>query len=172
MLSKKYIYILIIILVLIVIGLISFLASKKQELKEQEEELLPKEEIGIPEEFKPGEVGEPIEIKELEEGEVIPEEKQFVTLPPVVYNTSGVIKEIKDDRIIVSGSGSNFSDQKPRDLTIRFTGSTITYVVSTRTSYRGLDGLKYLKRGLEISIEGAENIRGKTEFDASYTNVL
>jgi len=50
-----------------------------------------------------GEVGE---IKKTE----VPEEVEIPELPPVIFNTAGVITEIKTDRLIVQGSGSNFTD--------------------------------------------------------------
>ena len=122
----------------------------------------PVEEIAEP--YKPGEVGE------ISEEEI--KEKNILPLPPAVFNTSGKILEVKSDRLIVQGSGSNFSDQKPRTLTLIFTGSTTVYDPKTKFISQGLEGLKYLKPGMEISIESPINIRGKIEFETSSINVL
>jgi hypothetical protein len=120
------------------------------------------EEIAGP--FKKGEIGE-ISEKEAKEKGISP-------LPPAVFNTSGKILEIKSDRLIVQGSGSNFTDQKPRTLTLIFTDSTTVYDPKTKFISQGLAGLKYLKTGMEISIESSGNIRGKTELQVSSINIL
>jgi len=121
----------------------------------------PKQAEEIAEPFKKGETGEP-------KGE----EKPQIELPPVISNTSGAVKEIKKDRLIVLGDGSNFSDQKPRDLTLIFTDSTITFEPGQKIKYEGFEGLKHLKVGDQISISSSENIRGKTEFIVNYVNKL
>jgi hypothetical protein len=115
----------------------------------------------IPEEFKPGGIGEP------KEGE-----KPQIELPLVISNTSGMVKEIQKDRLIIFGSGSNFSDQKPRELTLIFTDSTITFEPGQKIKYEGFEGLKHLKAGDQISVSSSENIRGKTEFIVNYINKL
>jgi hypothetical protein len=122
---------------------------------------------------KPEEIAEPFkkgEIGELTEEEI--KEKNILPLPPAVFNTSGKISEVKSDRLIVQGSGSNFIDQKPRTLTLIFTASTTVYDPKTKFISQGLNGLKYLKPGMEISIESPINIRGKIEFEISSINVL
>jgi hypothetical protein len=120
------------------------------------------EEISEP--YKPGEIGE------------IPEEKiekeKISPLPQIIFDTTGVISQVKSDRLIVQGSGSNFADQKQRELTIIFTNSTITFEKGQKVEYQGLDGLAHLKEGMEILIQGEENIRGKTEFKARTINIL
>ena len=117
------------------------------------------EEIATP--FKKGEIGEP------KEGE-----KPQTELPLVISNTSGTVKEIKKDRLIVLGDGSNFSDGKQRDLTLIFTDSTVTFEPGQKIKYQGFEGLKHLKVGDQISISSSENIRGKTEFIVNYINKL
>jgi hypothetical protein len=117
------------------------------------------EEIATP--FKKGEIGEP------KEGE-----KPQTELPLVISNTSGTVKEIKKDRLIVLGDGSNFSDQKQRDLTLIFTDSTVTFEPGQKVRYEGFEGLKHLEIGDQISISSPENIRGKTEFVVNYINKL
>lgn len=101
-------------------------------------------------------------------------EKEVVAadLPSVLYNTSGKIREIKTDRIIIFGSGSSFADQQPRDLTLLITSSTIIKTKDRSNSYKGSNGLTILQNGMEISVEGGENIRGKTEFQVNYINIL
>lgn len=96
----------------------------------------------------------------------IGEEKILGPIPLVVSDTTGTIKKIETDRLIIQGDGSNFADRKPRPLTVLFTELTITEKFDSETEYRGLNGLKHLKVGMEIAIKGAENLRGKTEFEA------
>lgn len=117
----------------------------------------------IEELLQPGTIGE---IKEIPEG--IP----VIELPPVIFNTAGTITEIKTNRLIVQGSGSNFTDQKPRELTLIFTESTITFEPDQKVKYQGLEGLKHLKTGEEISISSPGNIRGKTQFIVDYINKI
>jgi uncharacterized protein YneF (UPF0154 family) len=127
----------------------------------------PQQEISLPsspeiteETFKPGETGE-ISDQELKEKGTLP-------LPQAIFNTTGVISEVGKDRLIVQGDGTNFSDKKPRELTLIFTASTIVFEPGQKTKYQGLEGLKHLKKGDSISI--SENIRGKTQFIVDYIN--
>lgn len=106
----------------------------------------------LEEKLKPGKVGEKTETP--------------APLPSIVSNTSGLIKRIQDNGLIVQGYGSNFADRESRILTVIFTDSTITKKIGAESSYQGFQGLKHLKKGMEISIKGAENLRGKTEFEA------
>ena len=168
-LSKTQQNILIILLILINLAIVIFWINfwlgeglkkvtppKIAEKPEQTEE--------IAEPFKPGEVGE------------IPEEeakeKNISPLPPTIFNTSGIIQEIKEDRLIIKGDGSNFEDREPRELNLIFNDSTITSDSNRKITYQGLEGLKYLKPGMKVSIEGTENIRGKIEFKVSSISIL
>jgi hypothetical protein len=122
----------------------------------------------IAESLKPGKVGE-IKVK----GETGQETPLITpTLPLSIFSTTGVILEVKNDRVIVKGDGFNFADQKPRELTIIFTNSTLVFSKGQKMQYEGLAGLKYLKSGMEILIGSDENIRGKTEFRAKTINIL
>ena len=112
--------------------------------------------------LEPGETGE---IQGQEASEVL----SVPNLPSIISNTSGIIKETKEDRLIVQGSGSNFADQESRVLTVVFTNSTITFNQDRKNRYQGADGLELLKTGMKVYIEGAENIRGKTNFKAKNT---
>jgi len=94
-------------------------------------------------------------------------------LPPIIFNTSGVIVEIKSDQIIIVGNGSNFNDEIPRELSIIFSNDTIVFVSGDqKIKYEGLGGLQNLKVGDEILVSGKENIRGKTEFKGGTIKVL
>jgi len=149
-----------IILVLINIAIVIFWINFWLGLKKVPPQKIvekPKQVEEIAEPFKKGEIGEP------KEGE-----KPQIELPPVIPNTSGVVKEIKKDRLIVLGDGSNFSDKKQRELTLIFIDSTITFETDQKIKYEGFEGLKYLKVGDQISISSPENIRGKTEFIINY----
>ena len=152
--------ILILINVFIVIFWINFWVSLKKVTPAKIAEK-PKQTEEIPEPFKKGEIGEP-------KGE----EKPQIELPPVISNTSGTVKDIKKDKLIILGDGSNFLDQKPRDLTLIITDSTITFEPGQKIKYEGFEGLKHLKIGDQISISSSENIRGKTEFFVTYVNKL
>ena len=154
-------------LVLINIGIVIFWISffirlPKPALPQIEEKPPLVEEI--PKKLKPGEIGE------ITEEEI--EEKGILPLRQIVFNTSAIISEVKEDRLIVQGSGTNFADREPRELTLIFTESTLTMKIAKEIKYQGFDGLKYLKPGMSILIEGAENIRGKTEFEARYIHIL
>lgn len=150
--------ILILINVFVVIFWINFwVSSKKVTPPKIEEKPIPL----VEEILQPGEIGEP------KEGE-----SPQIELPPVISNTSGAVKEIKNDRVIVLGDGSNFSDRRQRDLTLIFTDSTITFEPGQKIKYEGFEGLKHLKVGDQISISSSENIRGKTEFTVNYINKL
>jgi hypothetical protein len=118
----------------------------------------------IAETFKKGEVGE------ITEEEI--KEKGISPLPAQVFNTTGIVTKVEKDRLIVKGDGSNFSDKRPRELTLFFTDSTITFEPGQKIKYEGLEGLKHLKIGESISISSPENIRGKTQFTVEYINKL
>jgi hypothetical protein len=108
-------------------------------------------------------------------GEVSGEETEgegLILLPPTLFNTSGTISQIKTDRLIIQGDGTNFADGKPRELTLIFTASSVIFDSETKNLYQGLGGLSHLKIGMKIAIEGIENIRGKTEFIVSSITTL
>ena len=161
--TQQNILIIILINVFIIIFWVNFWFGLKKVAPPKIEEK-PALEEEIPEALKPGEIGE------ISEAGIGKEEIQ--PIHPVIFNTSGTILEIKPDRLTVQGSGSNFADQKPRNLTLIFSDSTLTMKLGTKIKYQGLEGLKYLKSGMEILIEGNENIRGKTEFEARYIQIL
>ena len=158
--------ILTIIGVIIILGILVFVLQKKE----------PSPPPGISPVSQPPQTTEEI-LKPGETGEILESEIEVETLgypefPPVIFNTSGKIVEVKEDRLIVSGSGSNFADQKPRNLIVIFHASTLTFGAARKVKYQGLEGLKHLVSGAEILIEGEENVRGKTEFIARTINVL
>lgn len=115
---------------------------------------LPPSDISNYNEFEPGKIGETKEKK----------------LPLFIFNTTGQVKEVKEDRVIVLGSGSNFADQKPRILNLLFTENSLLFKEGKK--YQGVEGLKHLEAGMKILIEGAENIRGKTQFKVKTIHVL
>ena len=159
-LSETQQNILTVILVLFNLGIIIFwisffVTSPKPTPAKIEEESIPFAEEAL----QPGEIGE---LKEVEK----PENE----LPTFIFNTSGVIKEINKDKIIVLGNGSDFSDKKPRELTLIFDESTITFESGQKIRYQGLEGLKHLEIGESISVSSSENIRGKTEFIVNTIN--
>lgn len=121
--------------------------------------------------LQPGELAE--EYKSGTTGEISEEEakqKEIIPMPEAIFNTQGTISAVQADRLIVEGDGSSFADQQPRTIVVVFTDSTITFSPGQKTKYIGLEGLKTLKSGMNISINGDENIRGKTEFKARIIN--
>jgi hypothetical protein len=149
----------VIILVVALILFYIFYYSSRSKSTPEEETLPSSEEL-----LKQGETGEI-------SGDV-GTEKALLPLPQAIFNTSGIISEIKKDSLIVQGDGSNFEDRKERELILIFTDSTITFEPGQKIKYQGLAGLKYLKTGGAISISSPENIRGKTQFTVDYINKL
>ncbi len=130
--------------------------------------------IVAPKDVGAGKTGETKETLKGEETVVLPPEPGGPPqiLPPVIFNESGTIKEIKKDSLVIAGTGYNFADQKPRDLTLKFTAVTKTKTKDKTKFWLGFEGLKNLAVGDEINFESPENIRGKTEFEVSYINKL
>jgi hypothetical protein len=97
---------------------------------------------------------------------------QMVNIPKVIFNSSGIIKEIKKDGVVVNGSGSNFPDQKQREITIRYLSGTITNNRNRTQRWVGFDGLQQLRISEKIIFESSQNIREKTDFNVSYVSQL
>ncbi len=92
-------------------------------------------------------------------------------IPALISNTSGTVTAAEGYRLIVDGNGRNFVDGKPRSLTLIYAPETTT-IISSSARYKGAEGLKYLKIGDKILIEGEGNIRGKTEFKVININLI
>jgi len=164
--NKNIIIGIVIAVILIFISIIIYDFWQKDKIAQVEVPAeVPVEVQTIEEILAPGKIGE-IEKTEITEGVQISE------LPQVIFNIEGTIIEIKTDRLIVQGSGSNFTDQKPRELTLIFTDETITFETGQKAQYQGMEGLKHLKIGEEVNISSPENIRGKTQFKVDYINKL
>jgi hypothetical protein len=118
-----------------------------------------------------GDVGKLADIGDENNSGVLPEN---IKLPAVIFNVSGTIAEIKKDQLIIKGDGSNFEDGIRRDLSAIFIDQTATFISSGEKNikYQGAEGLKRLKIGENILIEGEENIRGKIEFKARTVNII
>ncbi len=93
-------------------------------------------------------------------------------LPEAIFNSYGRIKEIKKDSIVIMGSGDNFSDQKSRELVLKYISDTRTNSKDRLQHWIGFEGLKQLKIGEEITFESPQNIKEKTDFEVSYVNKL
>lgn len=166
--NKKNSTVILVLLHIFIIGLISVLFIRFSQKKCQTIKNSAKS-VEISEQMKPGNTGE-VMVKNNETGK----EESLVTstMPLVIFDTTGKILEVKNDRIIVKGDGFSFADEQPRDLTIIFIDSTLTLGKDQTQRYEGLSGLKYLKAGMEIIIDSDSNIRGKTEFDARTVKIL
>jgi len=169
---KKVLIVTVVILVIIAIIAIYFVLTAPK--KKTTEEVVPGE--TVPEQMKPGMVGEIEEGKTLEEvnptAATTPLRSPGSPTPSIISDTKGEIVSIEDDGITVMGSGENFEDQAARTLTVKFTDQTITFEKGQKIKYTGLAGLNYLKPGEQILISSSENIRGKTEFTADYINKI
>ena len=76
-----------------------------------------------------------------------------------IFNTSGII--LNTNPLIIRGTGNNFQDQSPRDLTI---------FIDENTKVNGLKTFK-LKIGDNISIEAPYSIYEKQEFLAQFITI-
>jgi len=187
---KKIIFISLALILIIDISIVCFIFSKKKEIRDIAKPLVlnmePSQEPSVSEEdtsFSAGaESGEVGEMKDGELGDdLMGEDSENIensvrppdtVLPPVVFNTKGVIVSIEGSNIVVQGNGSNFEDQKPRVLTIKITSGTLIFEKGNTISYQGKEGLPYLLPGNQVLIESSQNIRGKTEFPAAYINKI
>jgi len=152
-------------------GIFEFGNNEKKT--EQNEEKLTPTPI-TPETVGAGKVGETEKTLKGEEKVVLPAEPggPAQVLPPAIFNDSGEVREVKKDSLVVMGSGYSFADQTPRQLTLKYTGSTRTNNQDRTKYWTGLEGLKNFKAGDKITFESPDNIRGKTEFEVSYVNQL
>ena len=123
----------------------------------------------ISQKMKIGEIGE-VKVKD----EITGQEKPLVTptLPPVIFNTSGKIISINAHSVVIMSDGQSFADGVSRKITCIFTDTTLTFSKNHLQSYRGLEGLKHLTKGMNILIDSSENIRGKTQIKVKTINVL
>jgi hypothetical protein len=164
--NKKYIIVILAAILAAAVGLALYFASSQEKAPVEEEE----EKEEIKEEMEEGPLGKIGEGQTLEE--VNPEAVKHpvrapgTEMPSVIFNTSGEVVQVKEDRILVLGSGSNFEDQKKRTLTVLANKETVITVSSGK--YKGKEGLKYLSSGDRVLIESEQNIRGKTDFIAKY----
>ncbi len=168
---KQHYLFIIIILVIVVLILTNYIFALKKEIASLSQELFQElsPEIIKPEDFEAGKVGE-VMVKDEKTGQ----ETSLVSpiMPLVISNTVGTIIEVKTDKIIVRGQGTNFADGIPRTLTVSFTNETVTFDKTSTFRRTGKAGLKLLKPGMFILIGSSENIRGKTEFKAKTIKIL
>jgi len=190
---KKIIFISLALILIIDISIVCFVFSKKKGITEipdsniqieigdmgfEKEPSIPKEDISFSAGSEAGEVGEIKQDSEDDSVEADSEDAESqvrppdTAIPPVVFNTKGVIVAIEGSDILVQGNGSNFEDQKPRVLTVKITSGTLIFEKGNTISYQGKEGLPYLLSGDQILIESSQNIRGKIEFPAAYINKI
>lgn len=116
-----------------------------------------------------GSVGEVL-AKEIETGKESP--LVTPTMPPAIFGTAGIIKEVKSDRVVIRSNGTHFADGIARDVTVIFTAETSTFVSSQSFKWKGFSGLDHLKADMKIIVESRLNIRGKTEFKVKNINII
>lgn len=151
------------ILILILFSFGYFLGQKGKTQSGQTEVTISPQDLGA------GEIGE-ILIKDEASGEEEPLVSS--TMPPVIFSTTGVILDIESNGIAIRGSGTNFADNFPRDLTVIFTAETKTFNKNQSVSWKGEIGLSKLEKGMEVLVEGYSNIRGKAGFEVKTVNIL
>lgn len=172
---KKYslfinlIFLIIIIILIYVCYSFSSEYKKASQLVKELSKPTPTPVAETPEAMEAGEVGEVV-VKDEQTGEEKP--KVDIFTPAVIFDTLGNILEVREDYLIVRGSGSNFADRTSRDLKVIFTEYTVTFTKKQLSKYTGKEGLLYLKPGMKIAIESTENIRGKAEFPANTINIV
>lgn len=98
------------------------------------------------------------EVVEYREDPLI-EKGEIETVLYDIFNTSGII--LNTNPLIIRGTGNNFQDQSPRDLTI---------FIDENTKVNGLKTFK-LKIGDNISIEAPYSIYEKQEFLAQFITI-
>ncbi|MDD2548083.1 MAG: hypothetical protein PHO04_01195 [Candidatus Pacebacteria bacterium] len=98
------------------------------------------------------------EVAEYREEPLI-KEREIETVLYDIFNTSGTI--LNTNPLIIRGTGNNFQDQSPRDLTI---------FIDENTKVNGLKTFK-LKIGDNISIEAPYSIYEKQEFLAQFITI-
>ena len=116
-----------------------------------------------------GSIGE-VFTKDEETGEEVP--LKTATMPPALFNSTGTVKEVLVNGLVVLGDGHSFADDQSRELTILFKDKTVTTSADRQGRYSGLIGLDYLVVGQRVLVESDENIRGKLKFQANYLNIL
>lgn len=164
--DNKKIIISLLILIVLILGIISFLKTTNKN---------PTLEVYVPIPEASMEVGNTGFLEETETIETVnpdalqnPVRPLDMPIPKDIFHTAGSIITIQANSVIIRGNGTNFDDQRKRDLTV---------VIDENTKINGVKGdLEYfktnLKLGDEISIEAAYNIHGKTEFLAKYINTI
>lgn len=93
-------------------------------------------------------------------------------MPSLIFSTSGTILQIKEDSLIIAGTGNNFADLAPRALTVLINEQTTTFTDKGSLAWKGKYGLSRLQPGMEILLGSSENIRGKTKFIAKDINII
>lgn len=167
MFHSQVIKIIAIAVVIVLAGFIIYLLCK------EEPSLLPvqeKEEIDTTlKDAGAGDFGE-VTVQDEDTGKEVPLIDSNV--PKIIFNTAGAVKEVRPDRLIVGGNGSNFADGRPRNLTLVFTSETLT--IGKGESFRcfGEECLKHFKSGMKVSISSDENIRGKVKFKVKKIKIL
>lgn len=160
--KKHYFFIIVIVLIIALAVLFYFLgrrAGKEPEVSRLESEQRLNQPEYSPERLAPGEIGET---------EADLQQPGFANH---IFSTVGRILETGQDYMVVAGDGSNFADGQARELRCRFADTTLTFDQAGE-KYQGIVGLAVLKPEMTVLVDGAENIRGKTEFELRTVNII
>ncbi len=94
------------------------------------------------------------------------------TMPIDIFSTSGVIKEVLNNGLIVYADGYSFADETPREVSVIFNDSTTVISSDRQVRWVGSSGLYHLTPDIQVVISSDENIRGKLKYEAKYINIL
>lgn len=94
------------------------------------------------------------------------------TMQSDLFSTTGVIKEVLNNGLIVYADGYTFADEIPREISVIFNNSTIVISKDRQVRWVGSSGLYQLAPNTQIAISSDENIRGKLKYEAKYINIL
>jgi multidrug efflux pump subunit AcrA (membrane-fusion protein) len=164
--KNKIIFLIIAVLLIVLVVLISW-GSRI----EKDKNVISSKGLSVTDEAKE-QVGSEGEVLVLDEstGEEVP--LKTAIMPIDVFNTSGVIREVLNNGIIVyADSGESFADGESREISIIFNELTITTSPDRQVRWVGTSGLYQLLPGMRIVVESDENIRGKLKYEARYINI-
>lgn len=167
-LSQKQ-YFLVGFLAVLVLALVLYFTSRSPNQPQGPAEKIEEESASTtPVELLPGEVGEVL-VENPDTGQEEP--LTSPVMPQIISSTVGKVIEATDSYLLIQGNGSNFADFQPRELKCFFADNLII-ADKDKKPYQMPTGLSLLQPGREVLVSGAENLRGKTEFQIKAVMIL